>query len=156
MKQDKRNKRGAYTTEQKIEAVRLLKDNSFNLYLTSHQTGISTSSLRSWSTLYSKQMESDNKVAIIAESVELNLARAKTNFINKHYSKMSELAEESIKRALDLVKTEKDLNKVNGTIKVISDFFGKATGEGEEDGSGKSNNITLIEQTILQLYAAKG
>lgn len=43
-------------------------------------------------------IDNANKVQIIAESVELNLTRVKTNFINKHYAKMNELAEEGEKK----------------------------------------------------------
>ena len=93
-------------------------------------------------------IDNTNKVQIIAESVELNLARVKTNFINKHYTKMNELAEEAVKKAIDLVKEETDLNKVNNTIKVISDFFSKMSDEGEE-GEKKGDSYNLIQQTII-------
>lgn len=143
-----KKKKNSYTEEEKIQAVRLLKDNNFNHYLTAAQTGVSISSLHNWSARYMNEIDSANKVQIIAESVELNLARAKTNFINKHYSKMNELAEEAIKKALELVKKEEDLNKVNNTIKVISDFLGKMSNEGEE-GEKKGDSYNLIQQTII-------
>ena len=152
-KKDIRKKKGAYTIEDRIETVRILIENNYNFYKTSHQTGVSTSSLRAWSAQYGKEMESNNKIGIIAESVEINLARMKTSFITAHYEKMNNLAEKAISRALVLVENEEDLNKVNGTIKVISEFFTKATGENNEEGS-KNSSLTLIEQTILQLNSA--
>lgn len=61
---------------------------------------------------------------------------------------MNELAEEAVKKAIDLVKDETDLNKVNNTIKVISDFFGKMSNDGEE-GEKKGDSYSLIQQTII-------
>lgn len=143
-----KKKKNLYTEEEKIQAVRLLKENNFNHYLTSAQTGVSISSLHNWSARYMSDIDSTNKVRIIAESVELNLARVKTNFINKHYSKMNELAEEAVKRAIDLVKDETDLNKVSNTIKVISDFMAKVSGE-EGDEEKRNNTYNLIQQTVI-------
>lgn len=40
-----KKKKNLYTEEEKIQAVRLLKENNFNHYLTSAQTGVSISSL---------------------------------------------------------------------------------------------------------------
>ena len=148
MKKLIKKKKNSYTEEEKIQAVRLLKENNINHYLTAAQTGVSISSLHNWSARYMSDIDNTNKVQIIAESVELNLARVKTNFINKHYAKMNELAEEAVKKAIDLVKDETDLNKVNNTIKVISDFFGKMSNDGEE-GEKKGDSYSLIQQTII-------
>ncbi len=109
MKKLTKKKKNSYTEEEKIQAVRLLKENNFNHYLTAAQTGVSISSLHNWSARYMSDIDNTNKVQIIAESVELNLARVKTNFINKHYAKMNELAEEAVKKAIDLVKMKQTL-----------------------------------------------
>lgn len=145
---DNRKKRGAYTPEQKIEAVRLLHENGYNYYKTSAQTKISMSSLHTWEAQYGAEISTSNKVQVIAENVELNLARIKTSFIEKHYSNLNKLAEAAIKKALDLVKDETDLNKVNNTIKVISDFMTKINGE-ESDEEKRSNTYNLIQQTVI-------
>lgn len=145
---DTRKKRGAYTPEQKIEAVRLLHENNYNYYKTSAQTKISMSSLHTWEAQYGAEINSSNKVQMIAEKVELNLARIKTNFVEKHYSNLNKLAEAAIKKAIDLVKDETDLNKVNNTIKVISDFMAKVSGE-EGDEEKRNNTYNLIQQTVI-------
>lgn len=145
---DNRKKRGAYTPEQKIEAVRLLHENNYNYYKTSAQTKISMSSLHTWEAQYGTELSSSNKVQIIAENVELNLSRVKTTFIEKHYSQLNKLAESAIKKAMDLVKEETDLNKVNNTIKVISDFITKIAGE-DNDDEKRSNTYNLIQQTVI-------
>lgn len=143
-----KKKKNSYTEEEKIQTVRLLKENNFNHYLTSAQTGVSISSLRNWSARYMNDIDSSNKVQIIAESVELNLSRVKTNFINKHYSQMDKLAEAAVKKALELVKDEEDLNKVNNTIKIISDFMTKISGEKNEEEK-RSSTYNLIQQTVI-------
>lgn len=145
---DVRKKRGAYTPEQKIEAVRLLHDNGYNYYKTSAQTKISMSSLHMWEAQYGADINSSNKVQMIAEKVEMNLARVKTSFIEKHYYQLNNLAEQAIKRAFELVKTEDDLNKVNNTIKVISDFITKISGE-EGDEEKRNTTYNLIQQTVI-------
>lgn len=145
---DNRKKRGAYTPEQKIEAIRLLHENNYNYYKTSAQTKISMSSLHTWEAQYGKELSSSNKVQIIAENIELNLSRVKTAFIEKHYSQLNKLAESAIKKAMDLVKEETDLNKVNNTIKVISDFITKIAGE-DNDDEKRSNTYNLIQQTVI-------
>lgn len=77
MKKLIKKKKNSYTEEEKIQAVRLLKENNFNHYLTAAQTGVSISSLHNWSARYMSDIDNTNKVQIIAESVELNLARVK-------------------------------------------------------------------------------
>jgi len=49
MKKLIKKKKNSYTEEEKIQAVRLLKENNFNHYLTAAQTGVSISSLHNWS-----------------------------------------------------------------------------------------------------------
>jgi len=47
----------------------------------------------------------------------------------------------------ELLKEEKDLNKVNDTIKIVSDYFTKLSGNEEQ----KQQGTNLIQQTILAL-----
>lgn len=144
-----------YTAEEKINAIKVLQENGYNINKTAVQTGVSRSSLMAWSKQYGKEALQRDSVAIIAESVNKNAAKLKINFLQKHYNRMSDLAEKAISRALTLVEFEPDLAKVNNTIKVISDFVTKAAGEqGEEAETVRNNNLTLIEQTIIQLNKA--
>ena len=149
MKEDNRNKRGSYTRAQKMEAVRILVENSYNYSKTSKITGASRCSLNNWRLLYAKEFTSSAAVQTIAESVEMSMSRAKTAYINKHFNSMSELAEKAIKRAIKLVEEEDDLSKVNDTIKAISGFMSKLTGN-EEDEAKKGDTYNLIQQTIVE------
>ncbi len=144
-----------YTVEEKVSAIKVLQENGYNLNKTAVQTGVSRSSLMAWSKQYGKEALEGDSVAIITEGVNRTAAKLKMNFLQKHYDRMSELAGQAINRALTLVKDEPDLSKVNNTIKIISDFVTKAAGEqGEEAETVRNNNLTLIEQTIIQLNKA--
>lgn len=145
---DTRKKRGAYSPAKKIEAVRLLHENGYNYYKTSAQTKISTASLRSWERLYAADINASNKIRDISENVELNLARIKTAFLNKHYSQMDKLAAAAVSKALQLIEIEKDLSKVNNTIKIISDFMTGINGQ-ENHEAKRSDTYNLIQQTVV-------
>lgn len=149
-------KKGNYTPEEKAEAIKVLVENNYSLNKTSAQLGISRSSLNLWLRQYHNKTADDQTISIIEQNVAVNAARLKNNFLQKHYSDMSNLANKAIKRALELVEDEPDLNKVNNTIKIISDFVTKvsASENGEANETVRSGNLTLIEQTIMQLNMA--
>ncbi len=141
--------KGAYTLEQKIETVRVLKENNYNYNLTATQLGVSPQAVRSWDKEYGREIETSTSVQLIAETVELNMARAKSNFINKHYDAMNKLTGIAIDRAIELMESEDDLNKVTNTIKTISDFMSKLSGEDQEENK-KGNTYNLIQQAIFE------
>lgn len=143
-------KRTIYTVDEKIEILRLLKENSFDYKRTCLETGVNHGTLKNWFCTYKDQLNNLSSVALIAENVEQNIAKVKIRYIERHFNKLNELAEESIKRALDLVKNEVDLSKVNGTIKVISDLFSKISDSDPSETDNK-NSASLIKQTIIQL-----
>lgn len=135
------------TLEEKIEVVRLLCENNYNYYATAKETGVTRSTLKAWYNKYRKHIEDSNEVKVIAQQVEMNLGKAKMQFVNKHYQSFSELAEEAVKRAMILIKKEEDLSKVNNTIKTISDFMTKLVHDDED--SKRGNTYNLIQQTII-------
>lgn len=148
-------KRTKYTIEEKIEVLRLLKENSYNYKKTALETGVVYGTLKNWFSQYKDRINNISAVDIIAENVEVNISKAKMCFIEKHFEKLNNLAEAAIKRALNLVETEEDLNKLNGTIKIIGDIFAKISGF-EDEESKNPNTINLIQQSIVMMNQAKG
>jgi len=145
--QVKTGNRTKYTMEDKVQILRLLKENSYDYKKTSLETGCNYGTLKNWYVKYKGELANINSVDMIAEKTELNVAKAKIRFIDRHYSSLSLLAESAIKRALELLKEEKDLNKVNDTIKIVTDYFTKLSGNEEQ----KQQGTNLIQQTILAL-----
>lgn len=139
--------RRKYSMEEKVEILRVLKDNSYDYKKTSVQTGCNYGTLKMWYVKYKDNLANLNAVDMIAEKTELNLSKAKIRFIERHYNQLSQLAETSIGRALELLKDEKDLNKVNDTIKIVTDYFAKLSTSEEQKETGNS----LIQQTIIAL-----
>lgn len=150
----KLGKRTKYTIEEKIEVLRLLKENSYNYKKTALETGVVYGTLKNWFSQYKDRISNISAVDIIAENVEVNMSKAKIRFVEGHFGKLNELAEAAIKRALDLVKTEEDLNKLNTTIKIIGDIFAKISGVDYEEDKN-SNTINLIQQSIIMMNQAK-
>ena len=148
-------KRTKYTVDEKIEILRLLKENSFDYKKTCLETGVNHGTLKNWFCTYKDQLNNLSTVALIAENVEQNISKAKIRFIDRHFNELNNLAEEAIKRALKLVKDEVDLSKVNGTIKVISDLFSKISDLDSSGGDDPKNSASLIKQTIIQLNSIK-
>lgn len=146
-KQVKTGNRKQYTMEDKVQILRVLKENSYDYKKTSLETGCNYGTLKNWYVKYKGELANINSVDMIAEKTELNVAKAKIRFIDRHYSSLSLLAESAIKRALELLKEEKDLNKVNDTIKIVTDYFTKLSGNEEQ----KQQGTNLIQQTILAL-----
>lgn len=149
----KLGKRTKYTIEEKIEVLRLLKENSYNYKKTSLETGVVYGTLKNWFSQYKDRINNISAVDIIAENVEVNLAKTKVHFIENHFEKLNELAEAAIKRALILIENEGDLSKVNGTIKIIGDMFAKIAGM--DEGEKGSNTTNLIQQSIIMMNQIK-
>ena len=152
---ERKAKEGQYSRTEKVSAVRMLIENGYNYKKTSVQTGISRGSLQAWVKLYEKELTESTSVQSIAKSVEVNIARAKTEYINKHFNSMSRLAEEAIKKAIELVQEEDDLSKVNDTIRTRSNVIVKIGGEeGAAERAGDTYN--LIQQTIVACNRMQG
>lgn len=139
-----------YTEEQRIQAVKMLRDNGFDYKATSRELGISTDTLRSWKCRYQNVIDLSPE-CVVAQKVELDLAMVKLNFVSENYRAMDELAKASIERALTLVKSEEDLGKVNGTIKIITDFMAKMNGVDEQKRPESGMTVNVIKESILQL-----
>lgn len=147
-------KRTKFTIEEKIEVLRLLKENSYNYKKTAMETGVVYGTLKNWYTQYRDRLNNISAVEVIAENVEINLSKVKTRFIEQHFSKLNDLAEAAIKRALKLIENEEDLNKVNGTLRVIGELLAKVSGA-EDDCNKQTTGSNLIQQTIVMMNQIK-
>lgn len=145
-----RTKTLSYTHEDRIKAVRVLKDSGFNYVATEVATGISRQTLKSWYYRYRDTMD-EGHIPAIAEDVEMAFSKKKADFIDSYFEKMGTLAEKSIERALILMEKECDLAKVNGTIKIVSDYMSKLHPSGSQESGYSDTTINLIQQTINQL-----
>ena len=146
-----------YTKEQKISAVKLLQDCNYDYRKVSQQLGIKYDTLRSWASRY-KDIQLPTQTQIIAAKVELDLEQMKREFISKHFEGMDELAQKAVSRALELIEVEEDLNKVNNTIKILTDFFAKmqnATNVDDPSRPGSAVTVNLIQQSIQMLNQKK-
>lgn len=154
-KQKKAVRKIRYSMEEKIEVLRLLKENEYNIPVTAANTGVAINTIKDWVRRYKNELDSLTTVNAIAEEVELNVARVKNQFVNRHFNKLNTLAESAITRALELVTIEEDLSKVNNTIKIIGDFvlkLSQASGKAEETAQ---SSVNLIQQNIMMLNQIK-
>lgn len=149
----KKDGRQKYTTEQRMQALALLRENNYNFLKTSLATGIPRATLRVWKSTFKEDVTNLTAVQQIQEKVEMDLARLKINYIQKYYSKYDELTEEAIKRALILVKEETDTNKVVNVLKLVNELMDKL-GNDKDNGDTRSQ-INYIQQTINNLNMSK-
>lgn len=138
-----------FTDEQRLQVVRILRENGYKYRETSRQVGINECTLRTWAARY-KEVSTDNAVSIIAQRVENEIGAKKINFITKNFKKMDELAEKALNRALVLIEEEEDLSKVNQTIKIMTDFIAKMKEDGSQEEGPSNKTVNLIQQSIQQ------
>lgn len=149
----KRRSRGAYTNEEKMEAVRLLIDNGYNYYKTTQQTGVGRSSLKLWLDKYGSTFQTDAQVRSVAATTEMRIANIKGNFIKDKYEKIGRLADAAIAKAMELIPKETDLNKVTGIIRAINDFVRSSSDEDKDDANQSARQI-MIQKAIMQINQA--
>ena len=142
-------KKARYTTEDKVNAIRLLKENGYDYVATERELRIPRATLHTWNDRYSSEMNVD-KVNVLAIDAEVAVTQYKSNFLKTHFNKLSKATELAIDRATELLKSEEDLTKVNGTIKVLSEMISKLT---TLQGNGENNPGTtnIVRQSIIQL-----
>lgn len=143
-----------YTDEERMQAVRMLVDSGFNYPLTEQKTHVHANTLKQW---YYRMKDAVEKEATsyIAEKVEIDFARAKLNLLKSNYDGINKLTEAALERATQLIKKETDLNKLNGTLRIIADLLIKMNnGNGQDDQNGQSQSnamINLIQDSVVQL-----
>lgn len=143
-----------YTDEERMQAVRMLVDSGFNYPLTEQKTHVHANTLKQW---YYRMKDAVEKEATsyIAEKVEIDFARAKLNLLKSNYDGINKLTEAALERATQLIKKETDLNKLNGTLRIIADLLIKMNNGNEQEGqSGQSQSnamINLIQDSVVQL-----
>lgn len=143
-----------YTDEERMQAVRMLVDSGFNYPLTEQKTHVHANTLKQW---YYRMKDAVEKEATsyIAEKVEIDFARAKLNLLKSNYDGINKLTESALERATQLIKKETDLNKLNGTLRIIADLLIKMNNGNEQEGqNGQSQSnamINLIQDSVVQL-----
>lgn len=144
-----------YTDEDRIKVVRLLIDNGMNYVLTHRQTGINSATIKQWYYRYKKDIEDSSTATMIAEKVEIDFARAKLELLQNNFSKLNTLADAAIMRAIALCQVETDLNKLNGTLKIIFDLICKFNESSQEQQQTSGATINIIQESIVQLNQLK-
>lgn len=126
-------------------AMLVLRNNEFNINRTSIDTGYSRPTLRKWREKFPQFLEPD---AIDA----CNNARVKNSFAIERTAILkssSLLLNNALKKASELIELETDLNKVNGTLKALSDLHKTITTPPEEDNA--MEKINEVEKQIREL-----
>lgn len=140
-----------YTEEQRLQVCKLIRDSGRDYLKVAQETGINVNTLRIWASRY-QDRDLDNVTSVISQRIEYDLSHLKMNFISKNYEKMDNLADLALDRAMHLIKEETDLNKVNNTIKILTDFMAKMHNpDKDDDKPGGVTTINLIQQSIQQL-----
>ena len=142
-----KRKHRQFSIEDKVKAVRILKENGYDYGATARETGVSRGTLRIWNDRFVSDINTD-KVQIIAAETEIAITQYKNAFIKKHFAKLEDTTVLAINRAIVLLKREKDLTKVNGTIKVLGDMIMKLTQTQSETQAPTTN---IVRQSIIQL-----
>lgn len=140
-----------YTEEQRLQVCKLIRDSGRDYLKVAQETGINVNTLRIWASRY-QDRDLDNVTSVISQRIEYDLSHLKMNFISKNYEKMDNLADAALDRAMQLIEKETDLNKVNNTIKILTDFMAKMHNpDKDDDKPGGVTTINLIQQSIQQL-----
>lgn len=151
---DNVKKRGSYTNEQKMEAVRLLADNNYNYYKTSKETGIARVTLEAWNSRFGTKLANDEQILAIGRNVEQNLAKLRGDFLRDKYRKIDMLADAAIAKAMELLANEKHLSNVTELIRAINDFVRSSTEPGESGEGERSAQSLMIEKAIMHINQA--
>lgn len=145
---EKKKTRNRYSLEDKLKALIVLRENSYNYRATSKQTGVAAVTLENWYCKHKRDLENISITKAIAEKAEIDAARLKTKFLEKHYESLSDLTEMAVTRIKQLLPKEKRLPYVTDALKVLLDYSSKLSDSDEEKGV---TEINFIQQTINQL-----
>lgn len=143
-----------YTDEERMQAVRMLVDSGFNYALIEKKTHVQANTLKQW---YYRMKDAVEKEATsyIAEKVEIDFARAKLNLLKSNYDGINRMTNAALKRATELIEKETDLNKLNGTLRIIADLLIKMNDSNSQDRQNvqtqSSVMINLIQDSVAQL-----
>lgn len=146
--------RTPYTLEQRLNALALLREENYDYNKVATITGVNKCTLRSWLNRHGDAKPDDAANILIARA-EMNLQKIKRNFITDHLKDIDELCTKAIIKARELLEVEEDLNKVNNTIKILTDFFSKLEGTEEENKKDSSVTVNLIQDSIRRLNEAR-
>lgn len=120
-----------YSEDEKKAALAALLANNGNLSKTSKQTGISRDKLREW-------QSSD-----VSRSPEI--ATLKKELVESYREKLKKAREAGLDRMLQLIPEERDLHKVTGAVKVLSEL--NITEEVADDLTRPTASITATDGT---------
>lgn len=141
MVKEEKRKSKEYSESQRKEALARLTACGYDFRGVSNTTGININTLRSWA--------SRSGLMPLRSSTDIH-HDFREELIANNFKALSILAFEATKRALTIVKYEEDLNKVNNTLKTVSQLVSLLTSpdsEAKSLGAGSPQN--LIQQTIL-------
>lgn len=138
-----------YTTDEKIEALRILKENNYDFLKTSSTLKVAVNTLKTWNNTFRTQLDGDAEIKAIALKTENNMAQLKQKFLSQHFAALNELTEKTIKRSLLIVKKETDLSKLCSILKVSAEILTKLTPDNSQQTTN-NNTFNLIQQSIEQ------
>jgi len=143
MKKDKKQK--TYSKKRVAEVMEVLRLYNYNISKTHKETGIARSTLRRWKKLYLKDLAiqealKKNEKEIIDDAVEIrNLGLEKEGEL---IDKALTLKKQVLDRIMELVPTEKNMDRLCNTLKILH------TITSVQDPETTENSNTLIFQQV--------
>ncbi len=140
------------TTAQRLAALKVLQHNDYNYAKTSKETGFSHNTLHAWQDKYGAKLDSDKNLREIAKSCEVAMNKLYTQFFRAQYGRAEQALQAAIDKGVQLLETEKDLNRVSQFARVLLDY-GKALGLQQGEGAAEQRDSALasIQQTVIML-----
>jgi len=139
-----------YSLKQKLEALKLLQRNNFNLSKTAREIRISTCCLRRWRNDH-PEVFSNTSVQIknIQQSIEIDLIQRDKNFIQKNYAKWEQVCEKLTDQLLNMAETEADIEKIARTLKIIREIMNPT------NSNNLTTNVATSQINVLRLELEK-
>lgn len=145
--------RKSYTMEQKMQILALLKEYNYNYKKTAFEVGVKIGTLKNWNYMYRDEIETSTAVQVVAQAVEVDIARYKSDYMAAHYAGMSELAGKAIDKAKELLDKDKtNLKEVTALLESLNGFIRQvADSPSSRNDTKDSANLARQQINILNM-----
>ncbi len=136
-----------YPMKYKMEAITILKDNGYNYKLTGQELGMNIATLHRWQDQLGNDIPQASTTHGMANNVTDNFANRRDWFIDQAF----DIKVLILNRMKDLVKSEKNLDRLQKALKTLSEIDGTLKPD-SEDGPQEpiENTYEQINNYLIQ------
>lgn len=147
-----RRPKSNYSLRQKLEVLRILKINDFNLAKTAKETGINLWSIRRWRIAHPEVFcHTPIHIKQLEGNIEMNIVQRNKKFVEKNYNKWEQICEKLFQQLFTVIETETDVEKMAKTLRIMREIM---IPKDYTNPTGKSN-IGNASINVLQFELEK-